>query len=307
MSNTTGSLTAAASVTLSKPATDTIAVVTVSGTYGTVTFVIEGSVDNSVWFNIAAVSRTSGAFVSSTISPTDNTAYGYTVPTEGLSGIRVRTTAVGSGALDVAINSYALVGVAYTSVQQTGATISGTTSFSTGITLAGTTGNNDINLTDNLASACDFTEGANSYLNFVTTNSAEKIVPGKDIVGAKGFNSTGPTGIGIGYATGAGGAVTQITDRSTTVVLSKLTGQITTHNASLAAGVEASFTVTNTTVAATDTIVLSIIPGGTGTPFAYVSSVAAGSFQITVTNLHGTTADTSADVINFAVLKAVAA
>ena len=112
---------------------------------------------------------------------------------------------------------------------------------------------------------------------------------------------------GSGYSTGSGGAVTQATDRSTGVTLSKPCGQITTNAASLAAGAEAEFTVTNTLVAATDVIALSIIPGGTGTPQAYVSSVAAGSFKITVTNLHASTADTSADVINFALIKAVAA
>lgn len=118
--------------------------------------------------------------------------------------------------------------------------------------------------------------------------------------------SSSPT-LGMGYATGAGGAVTQITSRATTVVLNKICGQITTHTASLAAGAEVEFTVTNSTVAATDVVNVAITPGGTGTPMAYVSAVAAGSFKITITNLHASTADTSADVINFAVLKAVAA
>lgn len=109
----------------------------------------------------------------------------------------------------------------------------------------------------------------------------------------------------LGYVTGAGGAVTQITSRATGVTLSKLTGQITTDSTSLAAAAEATFTVTNTLVAATDLILLNITPGGTGTPHAYVSAVAAGSFDITITNLHAATADTSADVINFAVIKGV--
>ena len=113
---------------------------------------------------------------------------------------------------------------------------------------------------------------------------------------------------GLGYQAGksVGGAVTQLTDRSTGVTLSKLTGQITTDDASLAAGAEAEFTVTNTLVAATDVIILNITPGGTGSPFAYVSTVAAGSFKIIVTNNHASTADTSADVINFAVIKGAA-
>lgn len=111
----------------------------------------------------------------------------------------------------------------------------------------------------------------------------------------------------LGYATGAGGTVTQLTDRTTGVTLNKTCGAITTHTASLAAAAEATFTVTNSTVAATDVVVVSIKPGGTGTPQAYVSNVAAGSFAITITNLHASVADTSADVINFAVVKAVAA
>jgi hypothetical protein len=124
-----------------------------------------------------------------------------------------------------------------------------------------------------------------------------------------GITSSGPTGAGIGYATGAGGTVTQATDRSTGVTLSKLCGTITTNAASLAAGAEATFTVTNTTVAATDTVVLSIKSGGTtsGSTWAAVTAVGAGSFDITVTNLHASTADTAALVLNFSVIKAVAA
>ena len=112
-------------------------------------------------------------------------------------------------------------------------------------------------------------------------------------------------GSGIGYSAGAGSTVTQATNRTTGVTLSKAVGQITTSSGSLAAGVEAEFTVTNTLVGAYDVIILSITPGGTGTPFAYVSTVAAGSFKITVSNLHASTADTSADVINFALIKGV--
>lgn len=113
---------------------------------------------------------------------------------------------------------------------------------------------------------------------------------------------------GIGYPTGQGGAVTQITNRSTGVTLSKLCGSITTDATSLAAGAEATFIVTNTLVAATDVVVLSQqTPSATGTSFFYVSETAAGSFSITLTNLHASTADTSASVVNFVVLKSVAA
>jgi hypothetical protein len=45
-----------------------------------------------------------------------------------------------------------------------------------------------------------------------------------------GFFSTSPT-IGIGYATGAGGTVTQLTSRTTGVTLNKVAGQITLFSA----------------------------------------------------------------------------
>lgn len=132
-------------------------------------------------------------------------------------------------------------------------------------------------------------------------------VTGSSVAVTAGLTSSGATGAGVGYAAGAGGAVTQATNRTTGVTLSKLSGQITTNAASLAAAAKAAFTVTNTTVAATDVVVTSITSGGTGTPRVDVIGVAAGSFILQVTNDHAATADTSADVINFAVVRAVAA
>ena len=113
---------------------------------------------------------------------------------------------------------------------------------------------------------------------------------------------------GIGYATGAGGAVTQATDRTTGVTLNKICGTITTHNASLAAGAEATFTVTNSAVAATDVVVVSLQDkSATALSIPFVTDVTAGAFNITLTNLDASTADTSASKINFVVIKSVAA
>lgn len=114
------------------------------------------------------------------------------------------------------------------------------------------------------------------------------------------------SGAALGYGTGAGGTVTQLTNRSTGVTLSKSTGAITTNNTSLAAGASATFTVTNTVVAATDVVVLSIKSGQTNKETtAHVSAVAAGSFGITVHNKHASTAETGSIVINFTVIKGV--
>ena len=111
----------------------------------------------------------------------------------------------------------------------------------------------------------------------------------------------------IGYATGAGGAVTQETSKATGVTLSKICGAITTHAAALAAAAEVSFTVTNTLVAATDVVVVCIKSGATAEAyFVMVDAVAAGSFRISLGNVSAGTLS-EAIVINFAVIKAVAA
>ena len=133
------------------------------------------------------------------------------------------------------------------------------------------------------------------------------IILGADTTGAVGITSTSATAW-VGYATGAGWAVTQATNRSTWVTLSKVAGQITTDTTSLAAWAAATFTVTNTTVAATDVVVCSIASAATTNQTnVRVTAVAAGSFDITVENNHASTAETGAIVINFAVIKAVAA
>lgn len=107
---------------------------------------------------------------------------------------------------------------------------------------------------------------------------------------------------GLGYGTGAGGTVTQATSRTTGVTLSKPTGAITLFTAAGSA-TPATFTVTNTLVAATDTINVSV-KSGTNVYIATVSAVAAGSFNITFWTTGGTASD--APVFNFALLKGVA-
>jgi len=113
--------------------------------------------------------------------------------------------------------------------------------------------------------------------------------------------STGTAG--VGYATGAGGTITQITSRTTGVTLNKTTGAITLFSAAGSA-TAATFTVTNSTVAATDVIILNQ-KSGTDLYDLMVTAVAAGSFNITFRTTGGTTTETP--VFNFAVIKAVAA
>lgn len=71
---------------------------------------------------------------------------------------------------------------------------------------------------------------------------------------------TSPTGA-IGYGTGAGGTVTQLTNKSTAVVLNKSTGKIIMSNSALAAGGTVSFALTNTVLSANDTISFNLVGG----------------------------------------------
>jgi hypothetical protein len=107
-----------------------------------------------------------------------------------------------------------------------------------------------------------------------------------------------------GYiATGQGGTVTQATSKSTAVTLSKKCGQITMNGAALAANTTVSFTLTNTTVAVTDVIVLNHVSGGTAGSYLLNAQPAAGSVSINVRNITSGSLS-QAIVIGFAVVKA---
>lgn len=132
----------------------------------------------------------------------------------------------------------------------------------------------------------------------------------QDITDASSRNNLLAATNGLGYATGVGGTVTQITSRTTGVTLSTLCGYIQTDTSSLAAEAAAEFTVTNTLVAVGDVVAVSIRSGTNGgNTNAFVSTVAAGSFKIKVANNNAAagTAETGAILINFVVLKAVSA
>jgi hypothetical protein len=109
-----------------------------------------------------------------------------------------------------------------------------------------------------------------------------------------------------GYATGSGGVVTQLTDKTTAVTLSKSTGQITLAGAALAASTTVSFTLTNTVIEAGDILIMNHISGGTAGSYTLNAQSAAGSASINVRNISlGSLSE--AIVIAFAVIKAVSA
>jgi len=124
----------------------------------------------------------------------------------------------------------------------------------------------------------------------------------QNAVHANAVTSTGQGG--VGYATGAGGTVTQVTSRTTGVTLNKITGAITLFTAAPSTTPTA-FTVTNSSVAATDVVVASVKSANAANTYVIsVTAVAAGSFQLSVYSQSGTASD--APVINFLVIKGAA-
>ena len=109
-----------------------------------------------------------------------------------------------------------------------------------------------------------------------------------------------------GYATGAGGTVTQATSKATGVTLSKSTGQITLNNAALAADTTVSFTLTNTVIEAGDILIMNHISAGTAGSYLLNAQSAAGTASINVRNITAGSLS-EAIVIAFAVIKAVTA
>ena len=106
-----------------------------------------------------------------------------------------------------------------------------------------------------------------------------------------------------GYIAGDGGTVAQSTSKSTAVTLNKRCGQITMNGAALAAATTVSFTLTNSTIAATDLLVLNHVSGGTAGSYLLNAQAAAGSASINVRNITAGSLS-EALVIGFAVVKA---
>jgi hypothetical protein len=107
----------------------------------------------------------------------------------------------------------------------------------------------------------------------------------------------------IGYSTGAQGAVTQATSKSTAVTLDKSAGRITMNNASLATGTNATFVLNNSTISANDAVILTI-SGGQATAGSYnvfANALSTGQVSITLRNISGGSLS-EAVVINFAII-----
>ncbi len=83
----------------------------------------------------------------------------------------------------------------------------------------------------------------------------------------------------------SGGIVTQLSSKSTGVTLNAQSGQITLHNAALNLDTNVSFTMTNSTILATDLLSMNHVSGGTVNAYLLNAVCAAGSAVIHVRNV----------------------
>lgn len=183
-------------------------------------------------------------------------------------------------------------------VSITGGSITGvvfTGSFS-GITSITSTGF----YTDDLAAGLTLT-GNDLLADGTDTNIDINLIPkGTGAVKADKLEITGS----FGYATDAGGSVTQLTSKATPVTINKLCGQITTHNATLNRDTSVNFVVNNSLVGEYDVVVACVHSGATlGAYELDVDAVANGSFTLALRNHLSSTDLSEAVVINFVVIK----
>lgn len=222
----------------------------------------------------------------------------FSVENIQLDGNTIRTLDA-NGNLTLAPNGTGHVGISNVSI--TGGSISGIT---------------DLAVADGGTGASD-ASGARTNLGLgtISTQDASSVsITGGSISGVSFSGTfTGITSItslsfkateDIGFTTGNGGTVTQLTSRTTGVTLNAPTGAITLVSGSLAGHASAEFTVTNSYVAATDVVIVNIKSGiSTAQYTTQVTGVSAGSFKIALQNQSNSATPTEVPVLSFVVIK----
>jgi ribosomal protein L31 len=129
----------------------------------------------------------------------------------------------------------------------------------------------------------------------------------RSTAGAGHYEAVDTTTTGLGFYTGAGGMVTQLTSKATAFTLDAMCGQITTSNASLNANTSVSSTWTNNKIAATDVVIINHKSGGNLGDYTINVACLAGSATLTIRSIIPAGALTDTLVLNFVVIKGVTA
>ena len=169
------------------------------------------------------------------------------------------------------------------------------TSAGQSITTGNITGGNII--TGGVVSAIGNADSGNVN---TTRVSASGNVVGGNVQTAGSVLSSGPGG--VGYTTGAGGTVTQLTDKTTAVTLNTISGEITSNNATISGDAVASFTFNNSTISNTDVMIINQTSVANIGLYTFMANCQNGYANI---HIHNATNSAKTDVIvmRYAVIK----
>jgi hypothetical protein len=127
----------------------------------------------------------------------------------------------------------------------------------------------------------------------------------RSTTGAGDYEALVTTTTGLGFYTGAGGMVTQLTTKATAFTLNNMCGQITTAADGLAHSATVSATWTNSKIAATDVVIINHKSGGTIGAYVFNVSCGAGTATLYIRNNQTSGTLSDAIVLSFVVIKGV--
>ena len=127
----------------------------------------------------------------------------------------------------------------------------------------------------------------------------------RSTAGAGNYEALDTATTGLGYYTGAGGEVSQLTSKATAITLNKVCGEITTFGDALNANTIVSAVWYNTRIYTSDVVIINHKSGGTIGAYTFnVSCILNGAATLTIRNNTASNL-TETLVLNFVVIKGV--
>jgi len=174
-----------------------------------------------------------------------------------------------------------------------------TSGTASAITVANEATDTSCFLTFTTAATGDLAPKSNSNLAF-NSNTGALTLADITSTGNVLLNTSGKV---LGYTSGAGTSVTQLTSKSTSVTIDAAAGRVITHNASLSSGATVGFSVNNSVYTNQDIVMLMITAGATPSDYnIWPVRNTSGVFNIYIKNI-GAGSLSEAIEINFILIR----